>query len=188
MKCASESWRHTRMPVPTYDQFIEPILRYLADRPDGAAARDVYEAAASALGLDTAQRQEMLPSGSQTVYKRTDLGEDPSHDRPHSLGLPDRTAGPAPRLLRGKRFSRRHATTVPARAARRVQTSQIAKERRSIRPRFIAITTPRGVVESARRGSRRPSSRGGGAPSTCLGAALWPRRSSPPRRRRTAAR
>jgi restriction system protein len=69
MKCASESWRHTPMPVPTYDHFIEPILRYLADHPDGAPARDVHEAAADALGLDTEQCQEMLPSGVQTVYK-----------------------------------------------------------------------------------------------------------------------
>lgn len=39
------------MPVPTYDQFIEPILRYLAATPEGAAARDAHEAAADALNL-----------------------------------------------------------------------------------------------------------------------------------------
>jgi len=27
------------MPVPTYDQFIEPLLRGLAQHPDGVAAR-----------------------------------------------------------------------------------------------------------------------------------------------------
>ena len=27
------------MPVPTYDQFIEPLLRVLAQHPDGVAVR-----------------------------------------------------------------------------------------------------------------------------------------------------
>lgn len=57
------------MPVPTYDQFIEPILRYLAAAPGGAAARDVHEAAAKALGLSEPDRAELLPSGVQAVYK-----------------------------------------------------------------------------------------------------------------------
>jgi restriction system protein len=57
------------MPVPTYDQFIEPILRYLSEHPDGAAARDAHEAAAKALGLSNSDKQELLPSGVQPVYK-----------------------------------------------------------------------------------------------------------------------
>jgi len=39
------------MSVSTYDQFIDPILRFLATNPDGAQARDVHEAAADALNL-----------------------------------------------------------------------------------------------------------------------------------------
>src|SRR4051812_35162770 len=57
------------MGVPTYDQFIEPILRYLAAHPNGAPAREAHEAAASALGLSDTDRQELLPSGTQPVYK-----------------------------------------------------------------------------------------------------------------------
>lgn len=57
------------MPVPTYDRFIEPILRYLASHPEGAAARDVHDAAAEALGLTDGDRAELLPSGTQPVYK-----------------------------------------------------------------------------------------------------------------------
>lgn len=57
------------MPVPTYDQFIEPVLRYLADHPDGAPARDVHDAAAASLQLTEADRAEVLPSGTQRVYK-----------------------------------------------------------------------------------------------------------------------
>ena len=40
------------MTVPTYDKFIEPVLRYLATKPEGAAARDVHEAAAESLPAD----------------------------------------------------------------------------------------------------------------------------------------
>lgn len=57
------------MPVPTYDRFIEPILRYLAAHPDGATARDVHDAAANALGLRDVDRAELLPSGVQHVFK-----------------------------------------------------------------------------------------------------------------------
>ncbi len=57
------------MPVPTYDQFIEPVLRYLAVHPDGALARDVHDAAAASLHLSDADRAEVLPSGTQRVYK-----------------------------------------------------------------------------------------------------------------------
>ena len=56
------------MPVPTYDKFIEPVLRYLAAHPDGAAAKDVHTAAAQALGLNDAELAELLPSGVQHVF------------------------------------------------------------------------------------------------------------------------
>jgi restriction system protein len=57
------------MTVPTYEKFIEPILRYLAVNPEGAVARDVHEAAATTLQLTDNDRNELLPSGSQHVYK-----------------------------------------------------------------------------------------------------------------------
>ena len=72
------------MPVPTYDQFIEPILRFLARHPEGAVAREVHDAAASALGLSESDRQELLPSGSQHVYKNR-AGW--AHDRLKRAGL-----------------------------------------------------------------------------------------------------
>jgi restriction system protein len=57
------------MPVPTYDLFIEPVLRFLAQHPDGALARDVHDAVADKLGLSESERAELLPSGIQAVYK-----------------------------------------------------------------------------------------------------------------------
>lgn len=57
------------MPVPTYDKFIEPILRFLAKHPEGAAARDAHDAAAIALSLSEQDRADLLPSGAQAIYK-----------------------------------------------------------------------------------------------------------------------
>lgn len=57
------------MTVPTCDQFIEPILRFLARNPEGAPAKFVHDAAASALRLTDEDRLQMLTSGTQPVYK-----------------------------------------------------------------------------------------------------------------------
>src|SRR5262245_19432794 len=72
------------MTVPTFDTFIEPILRYLAAHPSGATARDVYDAAANALRLKEAARQELLPSGIQPIFKNR-AGW--AHDRLKRAGL-----------------------------------------------------------------------------------------------------
>ncbi|MBI3304642.1 MAG: restriction endonuclease [Deltaproteobacteria bacterium] len=72
------------MAVPTYDKFIDPVLRFLATRPDGAPAREVHQAAAEALGLSDADRQELLPSGAQPIYKNR-AGW--AHDRLKRSGL-----------------------------------------------------------------------------------------------------
>ena len=57
------------MPVPTYDKFIEPVLRYLALHPQGVPARQAHDAAADTLGLNDDDRQLLLSSGAQPVYK-----------------------------------------------------------------------------------------------------------------------
>lgn len=72
------------MPVPTYDQFIEPLLRVLAQHPDGVAARQAADAAAAALGVTEEQKQELLPSGAQPIY-RNRAGW--AHDRLKRAGL-----------------------------------------------------------------------------------------------------
>jgi restriction system protein len=72
------------MAVPTYDKFIEPLLRFLATRPDGAPAREAHEAAAEALSVSDADRQELLPSGAQPIYKNR-AGW--AHDRLKRAGL-----------------------------------------------------------------------------------------------------
>jgi restriction system protein len=71
------------MAVPTYDKFIEPVLRFLAEKPNGVPARDAHEAAADALKLDENQRAEVIASG-QLVYKNR-AGW--AHDRLKRAGL-----------------------------------------------------------------------------------------------------
>jgi restriction system protein len=72
------------VPVPTFDQFIEPLLRYLAAHPQGATASAAQEAAAHQLKLTVADRGEVLPSGMQAVYKNR-IGW--AHDRLKRAGF-----------------------------------------------------------------------------------------------------
>jgi restriction system protein len=72
------------MPVPTYDQFIEPLLRFLGSKPEGATASDAYQALADGLGLTADERAQVLPSGFQAVYKNR-IGW--AHDRLKRAGL-----------------------------------------------------------------------------------------------------
>jgi restriction system protein len=72
------------MPVPTFDQFIEPLLRHLALHADGAAITDVYDALANTMTLTSEDRAEMLPSGAQAVFKNR-IGW--AHDRLKRAGI-----------------------------------------------------------------------------------------------------
>jgi hypothetical protein len=44
------------MPVPSFDEFIEPLLHYLAERSDGVDTDDAFEGVADAIGLLPADR------------------------------------------------------------------------------------------------------------------------------------
>src|SRR5690606_10254989 len=57
------------MTIPTYDRFIDPILRFLASHPEGVTAAAAHDAASMALGLTGGQKSERLPRGVQAVYK-----------------------------------------------------------------------------------------------------------------------
>ncbi len=72
------------MPIPTYDKFIEPMLRYLAQHIEGAPASVVYEAVGNALGITENDKQALLPSRTQPVYKNR-AGW--AHDRLKRAGL-----------------------------------------------------------------------------------------------------
>jgi restriction system protein len=72
------------MTVPRYDHFIEPLLRHLAAHAEGAAVADVYEALAGGMRLTPDDRAELLPSGTQAVFKNR-IGW--AHDRLKRSGL-----------------------------------------------------------------------------------------------------
>jgi restriction system protein len=57
------------MAIPTYDQFIEPLLRFLARHPEGARTAVIYEPLADEMKLSESEREELLPCGAQAVYK-----------------------------------------------------------------------------------------------------------------------
>lgn len=72
------------MAVPTYDKFIEPLLRFLVTQSDAIPAKTASEQAALELGLTEEDRQQLLPSGTQQIYKnRTGW----AHDRLKRAGL-----------------------------------------------------------------------------------------------------
>jgi restriction system protein len=72
------------MDVPTYDRFIEPLLRWLARQDAPVSAGAAHEAMADALGLTAEQRELLVPSGQQLVYKNR-CGW--AHDRLKRAGL-----------------------------------------------------------------------------------------------------
>jgi len=99
------------MSVPTYDRFIEPLLRYLVQHPQGVPARQAHDAVADALGLSDVDRQQLLPSGAQAIYKNR-AGW--AHDRLKRAGLsssPRRGVWMA--TPEGVRFAAEHGPPLP---------------------------------------------------------------------------
>jgi len=120
------------MPVPTYDRFIEPILRYLAEHSDGAAARDVHDAAAASLGLTDADKQQLLPSGVQPVYKNR-AGW--AHDRLKRAGLSDSVRRGFWRLTAaGLAFAKEHASPLSADDVEELATGHMDVRLRGVQP------------------------------------------------------
>lgn len=100
------------MSVPTYDKFIEPLLRFLAAHPDGALARDAHEVVADMLLVSPDDRQELLPSGTQPIYKNR-AGW--AHDRLKRAGLSSSPRRGFWRLTdEGRDFVAQHSRPLPA--------------------------------------------------------------------------
>jgi restriction system protein len=55
--------------IPTYQEFMRPLLEVLAGANGPVRARDAYERVSDRAGLGEAERRELLPSGKQPVYK-----------------------------------------------------------------------------------------------------------------------
>ncbi len=118
------------MPIPTYDHFIEPVLRFLAAHPEGAPAREAHDYAADALGISAADRLEALPSGLQLTYKNR-AGW--AHDRLKRAGLSRSTRRGFWQLTpEGLAYAAKHARLSPE------QVDDIATRNVGLRLRGVA--------------------------------------------------
>lgn len=72
------------MAIPTYDRFIEPLLRFLNEKPQGVRTSEVYAALADAVALTDEERDQLLPSRRQPVFQNR-IGW--AHDRLKRAGL-----------------------------------------------------------------------------------------------------
>lgn len=100
------------MPVPTYDQFIQPLLHALAQHPDGLRAASAHELVAEAVGLTDSDKAEVIPSGMQPIYKNR-IGW--AHDRLKRAGLSKSPKRGFWQLTReGLAFSKQHKAGLSA--------------------------------------------------------------------------
>jgi restriction system protein len=56
------------MAIPTYDQFIGPLLQFLSQHEQPVRTKEVYAGVAELVGLTAEERARMLPSKIQAVY------------------------------------------------------------------------------------------------------------------------
>jgi restriction system protein len=138
------------MSVPTYDQFIEPLLRFLALHPEGVVARLAHEQAAIALGLTDDDKLVLLPSGAQPIYKNR-AGW--AHDRLKRAGLSSSPRRGFWRITQeGIAFVRQHPAPFSAELAEKLAMGYIGvrlkpsvptglSEPAAVQP-FVAQTTP----------------------------------------------
>src|SRR5215212_8708659 len=95
------------MAIPTYDKFIEPILRYLAQHPEGAPASTLYEASSAAPGISDEDKQVLLSSLTQPIYKNR-AGW--AHDRLKRAGLSSSPPPWVPEVANGRHQLRESAS------------------------------------------------------------------------------
>lgn len=128
------------MPVPTYDQFIEPLLRFLAVNSEGVAAKLAHEQAAGALGLTDEDKQELLPSGAQPIYKNR-AGW--AHDRLKRAGLSSSPRRGFWKITEdGARFIKEHPAPFSAELAEKLAMGYISVKLKLSAPNQPASTQP----------------------------------------------
>jgi restriction system protein len=76
--------RRTTMTIASFDKFIEPLLRLLAEHPDGLATAEAQRLLAEQFAIGPDDKRQLLPSGSYPVYKSR-IGW--AHDRLKRDGL-----------------------------------------------------------------------------------------------------
>jgi restriction system protein len=65
------------MGFPTFRDMLDPLLRVLAEAPEGMQARVAQDRVADLLGLGENERQLLVPGGTQRLYRhRTNWAHD----------------------------------------------------------------------------------------------------------------
>lgn len=121
-----------REAVPSYDKFIEPVLRFLAVNVDGREALEVYEAAANYYRLSPELRLELLSSGKLKYKDRIRW----AHDRLKRAGLSDSPTRGIWRLTpKGIEFANRYPSPLPEHIVAQLATKGNSSTFRSRRGR-----------------------------------------------------
>ncbi len=138
------------MAIPTYDRFIEPLLRFLATQPDGAATRLAQDAAADALAVTPQERQLLLPSGTMAIY-RNRVGW--AHDRLKRAGLSSSPRRGIWKLTaQGHEFVRAHPAPLTPDELRKLSFDFL-----DVRLRPVADDTVQSAVDAAADDHAEPS-------------------------------
>lgn len=141
------------MDIPAYDQFVFPLLRVLASRPDGVPAREAFELVADAVHLSPEARQALLPSG-QLIYCNR-IGW--AHDRLKRHGLSESPKRGSWRVTQaGREFLARYPTGLDEKTLRQVthvepgSRATSGRERRATEPTAaVAHQSPEERIDGA---------------------------------------
>ncbi len=116
------------MSVPPYQTFVEPLLRILAEHPEGLRAAIAHEAVATRLGLSDAEKAELLPSGQQLVFKNRNGW---AHDRLKRAGFSESSTFGIWRLTKaGVDYARTHSNPLSEDEIARI--TEISKENQAV--------------------------------------------------------
>jgi restriction system protein len=136
--------KEATLTVPTYDKFIEPVLRFLVEHPDGVSAKDAHDAAAGRLGLSETDRAQVLSTG-QAVYKNR-AGW--AHDRLKRSGF---SASPKHGIWKvtadGLAFASQNAPPLRDETINRLASSHINVPLASLTSGLISADSPPDLVE-----------------------------------------
>lgn len=129
------------MGFPTFRDMIEPLLRVLAESPDGLSSRRAQDLVADRLKLSSDDRDQRVPGGTQVLFRhRTNWAHD-RLKRAHLSSTPRR--GVWQLTPKGVALVRAHAAPLDG-----AELHELAKVGRSVR---IAALLP----ELARKGPLR---------------------------------
>ena len=133
------------MSVPTYDNFIFPLLQLLAQNPEGLKVSQTRSLLVERMGLEEEQVREMLPSGRQSVFHNR-VGW--AHDRLKRAGFSTSVRRGFWKVTEeGAEFVRRHPNGVNELTQRQLAFVPTGSTLRKIPPAKISGNESTGVIK-----------------------------------------